>query len=280
MIKTYILAPNWTTAPPPDGPIKLGHILDNLTEFVPVNRNEVVEIPTNYLNKVDVKDGFRTSRSTLVSGELGVFAKVLGLLGVGVGTDIYYQKDKNDVLSCKTLETMTFDPSASYIADTMALPEVKKFIQGSRFKAPVYMVTGLKIGRGGSLQSSSSTDRGMKIDGGLNLPSTPVQLGGKAGFAVKKAEGENWDASTPFIVAFRVRKIWYDHGKLKDKTHKDKVVMQDGTLVQKGPDMTLQADDNITMSDVFTDAELAVEKDVEDGEVVNWIIPNVSLASA
>lgn len=42
MVKTYILAPNWTTAPPPDGPIKLGHLLDDLTEFVPINRTKLV----------------------------------------------------------------------------------------------------------------------------------------------------------------------------------------------------------------------------------------------
>ncbi|KAK0509767.1 hypothetical protein JMJ35_008161 [Cladonia borealis] len=107
-----------------------------------------------------------------------------------------------------------------------------------------------------------------------------AQLGGKAGFALKKAEGESWNSSSPFIVAFRARKIWYDHSELKDKTHKDKVVMQDVTPGQKDPDMTLQADNNITLSDVFTDAELTVDKDIEDGEEVKWIIPNVSLESA
>ena len=77
-------------------------------------------------------------------------------------------------MSYKTLETMTFDPSASYIADTMALPEVNKFMQGSKFKARVYMVTGLKIGRGGSLQSSSSADGGVSIDGGFNPPGAAI----------------------------------------------------------------------------------------------------------
>lgn len=40
----------------------------------------------------------------------------------------------------------------------MDQPEVRNFMQGYHFKAPVYMISGLKIGRGGSLQSSSNRD--------------------------------------------------------------------------------------------------------------------------
>jgi hypothetical protein len=275
MVKTYILAPNWTTAPPPDGPIKLGHVLDDLTEFVPLNREEIVDIPAKHLNKVDTKDGFTMSRSKLLSGELGVFARVMGLLGVGAAADMYYRKDKNDVLTCRTLDTMTFDPTAKYIADTMALDEINTFMKGCRFKAPVYMITGLKIGRGAALQSSSSTDGGLKLEGGLQPPQSPAQIGLKGGVAVKKADGESWTGSTDFIVAFRARKIWYHHGDLKNTASKHKVVMQDGTPAHTGPDLTLQADDEIPLEDIFTDVPLTTNTDVEDGEEVNWIVPNV-----
>ncbi|CAG2005081.1 unnamed protein product [Fusarium graminearum] len=279
MVKTYILAPNWTTSPPPDGPVKLGHLLDDLTELIPINRDEVVEIPPEHLNKVDTKSGFKTSRSKLVSGELGLFARVMGLMAVGVGAGIYYKKDKDDVLSCKTLDTMTFDPTEKYIADSMDLPETKKYMHGCQFKAPVYMVTGLKIGRGGSLQSSNSRDGGVTLEGGLSPSGSPVQIRGKGGFVQRKVEGESWEGSTDFIVAFRVRKIWYYHGELKNKTHKKDVVMQDGTSVQKGPDMTLRVDDHIPLTDVFTDVELTTDNDIENGEEVNWVIPNVHMES-
>jgi hypothetical protein len=71
MVKTYILAPNWTTAPPPQGPIKLGHLLDDLTEFTPLNRLNVPDPPKEYVNPVHTQKGFKTSRSRLLSGELG-----------------------------------------------------------------------------------------------------------------------------------------------------------------------------------------------------------------
>lgn len=276
MVKTYILAPNWTTAPPPNGPIKLGHILDDLTEFVPINRVNVVELPKTHLNPVDTKTGFKTSRSKLLSGELGIFAKVMGLVGVGAGAEIFYKKDENDVLSCKKLETMTFDPPASYINESMNLYDVKKFMEGSMFEAPVYMITGLKVGKGASLQSRSTKDKGFKMEGGVNPPGSPAQFGGKAGFGKKTTEGESWNGSTDFIVAFRVKKIWYDHGDLKNKSHNKNVVMQDGTPDR--PDMTLQADDDIPLSDIFTGASSTTGKDVENGEEVNWIFPNAGVS--
>lgn len=138
MVKTYVLAPNWTTAPPPHGPIKLGHILDDLTEFVALNRHSVLEIPEDDKNPVDTKSGFTTSRGELVSGGLGIFAKLLGQLGVGAGPDIYYKKNKNDVLTCKTLDTITFDPTAEYIAESMQLPRVHQYMKFRQFKDPVY----------------------------------------------------------------------------------------------------------------------------------------------
>lgn len=275
MVKTYILAPNWTTAPPPDGPIKLGHVLDDLTEFVPLNREEITEIEPKYLNMIDTKDGFTTSRSKLVSGELGIFARIMGLVGVGAGADMYYRKDMNDILSCKTLDTMTFDPTAKYIADTMELDEIKGFMEGCKFKLPVYMITGLKVGRGASLQSSSNIERGVKLDGGLQPPGSLAQIGGKAGVAVNQGESESWTGSTDFIVAFRARKIWYHHEDLKSMTNLDKVVMQDGTPIQRGSNMTLKVDDEIPLEDLGVDAPLTMNKDVEDGEEVTWIIPRV-----
>ncbi|OAL03887.1 hypothetical protein IQ06DRAFT_112344 [Phaeosphaeriaceae sp. SRC1lsM3a] len=279
MVKTYILAPNWTTAPPPDGPIKLGHILDDLAEFVPVNRTKVVDIPKEWLNPLDTKSGFTASRSKLISGELGFIAKVFGLVGIGAGADMYYKKDKNDVLSCAKLITMTFDPTDDYIADSMKLPEVNKFMRGCKFKSPVFMVTGIKIGRGGALQSSSSTDKGIKIEGGLAPPGSPAQLGGKAGIQSTNQEGESWEASSPFIVAFRVRKIWYrradEFGDIKNKAHNERVVMQDGAVTQNESPLVLVLDDEVTPSDVSESIHLTVDKDIEDGEEVQWVIPSV-----
>ncbi|KAL1848857.1 hypothetical protein Daus18300_013469 [Diaporthe australafricana] len=268
MVKTYILAPNWTTAPPPDGPIKLGHLLDDLTEFVPINRTEMIDT-SGLLNPLDTKTGFTASRGKLISGELGFAAKVIGLVGVGVGADIYYKKDKNDVLSVKKLITMTFDPTDEYIADTMKLAPVQKFMRGSKFRVPVFMITGLKIGRGEQQQLGKGRQAGRGADA-LREPRGAQRHGGH--------QSESWDGSSPFIVAFRVRKIWYRHGDIKHAAHNERVVMQDGAAVYSEPTLTLAVDDDVTPAEVSEDMDLTVEKDVEDGgdgEQEQWVIPKM-----
>lgn len=147
------------------------------------------------------------------------------------------------------------------------------------FKAPVYMLTGLKVGRGASLQSSWTNQKGVKIDGGLNPLGSPVQFGAKAAFATKATGDESWEGSSDFIVAFRVKRIWYYHGDLKNKPYNENVVMQDGTPAIKGPDITLQADDDIALEDIFPSESLTIDRDVENGEEVNWIIPDIRAES-
>jgi len=273
MVKTYILAPNWTTAPPPEGPLHLGHILDDLTEFVPLNRDDI--IPIDKENPQDVKSGFESTRSKLISGDLGFTAKVFGLVGVGAGAELHSKKDINDVLSCKRLITRTFDPTDDYIDKSMKLPQVEKFVKLTKQKEPVYMVTGLKIGRGGSLQSTNSNDKGVKLEGGINPPGSPVAIEGKAGVQSTTTEGVSWKESSPFIVAFRVRKIWYHHGEVKDKAHNVRAVLQDGSSKPSETAAPLMSDDEIQLSDVTADTDLTTEMDTEDGEEVQWILPKL-----
>lgn len=273
MVKTYLLAPNWTTAPPPEGPLHLGHILDDLTEFVPLNRDDI--IPIDKENPQDVKSGFESTRSKLISGDLGFMARIFGLVGVGAGAGLHSNKDKNDVLSCKRLITRTFDPTDDYIDKSMKLPQVEKFVKLTKQKEPVYMVTGLKIGRGGSLQSTNSKDKGVKIEGGINPPGSPVAVEGKAGIQSTTTEGVSWKESSPFIVAFRVRKIWYHRGEIKDEANNARAVFQGGFLKPSETAAPLMVDDEIQLSDVTANTELMTEMDTEGGEEVRWIFPKL-----
>lgn len=156
----------------------------------------------------------------------------------------------------------------------MKLPDVKNFMEGARFKAPVYLITGLKVGRGVSLQSTSSVSKGLRMEGGLNPPGSPAEFGAKVNAGKTTAEGESWKGSTDFIVAFRVKKIRYRHGEIDAKTYKEKAVMQDGSTTPQGPVMSLESSDDIPMSDIVSNSSLTKEEEVENGEEVHWIIPD------
>lgn len=137
------------------------------------------------------------------------------------------------------------------------------------------MITGLKIGRECSLRSHQCRNKGVRLEGGLNAPATPLQTGVEAGLSTATAQGESWEGSTDFIVAFRVKKIWYHQGVLRSKTHQDKAVMQDGGAVKAENTMVLMHDDDVTVDHVLIDKTLTTEREVENGEEVAWIVPKV-----
>ncbi|KAL6410591.1 hypothetical protein AUP68_07018 [Ilyonectria robusta] len=209
MVKSYFLAPNFTTAPPPEGPIKLGSILHNIREFRTINRT-VQAIPVMQLQPVDKETGFEIFLGQRHSVDFGLIAQVLGLLGLGTSASIERTKDRNNLLSCQRLDTFAFDPTESYINKSMEDSRVRSFLRSSRFKLPMYMVTGLKVARGASLVGV----------------------------------GEKWDSSTDFIVAFKVRKIWLDRDE--EVKHAKMAVIADGTYVIRQPTFTIRSDDDLT----------------------------------
>ncbi|EEU46777.1 uncharacterized protein NECHADRAFT_91693 [Fusarium vanettenii 77-13-4] len=149
MVKEYFLAPNFSTGAPPKGPIYLGSILRNISEFEPLNQT-VCTIPETQLYPVDQKTGFEVTLSHLRSTNLGLRAGALELLGVGANASIKWTRGRDTVLSCKRLDTLTFNPTEPYMIEAMKDPDVLSFIRSGRFRRSVYMVTGLKVASGAS----------------------------------------------------------------------------------------------------------------------------------
>ncbi|KAH7020204.1 hypothetical protein EDB80DRAFT_561675 [Ilyonectria destructans] len=222
MVKSYFLAPNFTTAPPPEGPIKLGSILRNISEFETLNRT-VQAIPVMQLHPVNKQTGFEIFLGQLHSADFGLTAKVLGLLGLGTSASIERTKGSNNLLSCQRLDTFTFDPTESYINESMKDLDVRSFMRSSRFRLPVYMVTGLKVARGASSTSSTSRLVAIGSDTSLVPPGVPVP----------------------------VRKIWLDRKEeVQHKAYIKKAVMQDGTPSSRELSFTVRSDDDLTPEEV------------------------------
>ncbi|KAK2592384.1 hypothetical protein QQS21_009903 [Conoideocrella luteorostrata] len=286
MVNTYITTPSWTIAPPPDGPIKLGHLLLADTGedmFKPVNRKSIVPLP--YENVTTVT-GFKKSRSELTSGNAGIAAKILGLLGIGGDAGMLYEKGRNDVFTCEKIDTMEFEPTTEYIAEVMNSAEIQIFMKECNYKAPLYLITGFKIARGATLESSSSEGYGLQINGGLKSPIFSAGLDGKGNIT---KESESLEHFADFIMAFRARKIWYENKDvIKDKAHhkdgsmydepdRSMVLMQDGTHERKSPNRTLQIGGYLQLSDFPSEMGLTTESGVENGVEICWVIPNTHL---
>jgi hypothetical protein len=80
------------------------------------------------------------------------------------------------------------------------------------------------------------------------------------------AEGESWQGSTDFVVAYRVKRIRYHQGNIEAKINTAKAVMQDESATYQGPAMTLNISDDIFVSEITTQAVLTKEKDLEGEE--------------
>lgn len=277
MAKTYIPAPNFSTAPPPDGPLDLGHILEDLSYSSiesPLNREGYVEIAHRL--RPDKKSGFRKSRRELLSGEFGIFAKFLAFFGVGVQAEATFEKDASDILAIKTLETITFTPSKDYIEKSMAVDGVKIHMEACDYKDTLFLVTGLKIAREASLESSLNKKFGGKVEFGFSHPGVPTEAGPRLGVSNSRSEGESFDGSTDFILAIRVKKIRYREEKLVTEEYNEGATMMDDVTRQRQSIILEDTSDEIGLRDIPNSKglQLAESSDYDGDELFFLALPN------
>ncbi|KAI1390036.1 uncharacterized protein F4822DRAFT_400591 [Hypoxylon trugodes] len=231
MVRAYIVAPDFSTAPPPDGPVELGHILKNVFEFSPLNEGQRIDIPNRL--PIDEKRGFKTTRSKILGGTFGVFAEVLAILGFGIEAHAEYKREADDVLSIDRLETLAFNPTDEYVKKSMETDGVKIYTNATKNKKPVFMITGIKIARGASLETKRSTTVGGRLKLGFSAPGMPGDIGPEAGLTKGQSVGESFEGSTDFILAIRVRQIKYKKAEIVHDVYYRGATMMDGKTGQE-----------------------------------------------
>lgn len=121
-----------------------------------------------------------------------------------------YASDENK-FSFKTVETIQFVPTPSYIQTCVDHDDVRRFLQISRYRKPVYVITGLKVVTG--IEANMLTSRAVRNSPTIQIDSTlphvgPINLSGLGteSKAAAKAVTE-WKSSDDFVFAFRVSKV-------------------------------------------------------------------------
>ena len=228
MAKTYILLPNMTTSPPPQGPLHLGHIVRNPSdpEVVPLNRRDRIAIPEAEIPPPDIKGGFTSTRGKLRSGSFGVWAQLLGALGLDAGAGFEHAND--EVIHVSRLETVVFDPDIEYVRQAMKSTSVNAFLETSKFALPVFMVTGLKIARGASTGNTAIRASCAKLGLSTLVPGSSVNIGATTDATKQSYEGTSFEISTDFILAFRVRRVRWKKGRPEQKIYIKGASMMDG----------------------------------------------------
>lgn len=175
------------------------------------------------------------------SGEFGLWTKFMGLDGVGGEASIAAEKHdsdryailvhhislKHDLVplrfgtesntcfhsySFKSFETQSFYPSNEYISDCLKLSDVDDYLQGSRYKKAVYLITGLKIGKGVTVGMNKKTGMKGKLEAGVSNPGgANVDVGLRLGVHVENDPVFTFTESSDIVIGIQCLKI--RHGK-------------------------------------------------------------------
>lgn len=207
---TFLLAPNFATRPFPKGPFDLGTLVEDIKDFYPLNQgaDNRVPIPTGERFS-DVKEDFRASVNLSRTGEAGLLARVLDQSIAG-NVRLKGQKSDEDVYWMQRLETVYFYPQHGYIKKCLQLPDVREYLEMSSFKAPVYLITGLKIAWGATISTERGRSYHTTAEGSITVPGAAgVGITSKAGLAAASDVSSSFSKPADFVLGIQVQKIYH-----------------------------------------------------------------------
>ncbi|PON24830.1 hypothetical protein TGAM01_v206338 [Trichoderma gamsii] len=180
----FHLCPDLNIPPPPNGQLKLGTILRDVSignVIFPLDGGKPIEAPDSQLRPFQVASkmgGFIRSLEEL--GEGNMWEAIANSEVVSQYSRPNYHVNRHKILAVDKLLVRYFIPTPDYIDKALEIDGVAHYIESTQRKRPVYMITGL-----------------MWTDGATKLVNK------------RGADGFDRDSSSPFIVGIRVRKIWW-----------------------------------------------------------------------
>jgi hypothetical protein len=227
--KTYILAPNWEFHP--DGPIALGSIITdpknparslNKTNRVPIEPHLITTSP---------KENWSIRREDLLACNGGIWASFLApLLGVGADVSTNVARHSDETYKCERLDTVYFQPDEEYLILSLKNPVVQGYIKKTWFEKSVYMVTGVKIAHGASVETGAGSGFGGEVGitfGAEPVAAVPVHGGPSVTLEKSSKETTSFTGSQPFVLGYQLIKITSKKGGPVDKDYNKLALLDD-----------------------------------------------------
>lgn len=227
--KTYFILPTSDYGPQH---IKLGQIITSIRlPYRPLSPPlDTIATPLPELHKA-LRENYTFDHFEAISGNLGVQAQFLAQLGSPLSGGGEVSREKGDILkwTFDRLETEFIEPTQNYVEDSvLRVPEVKKWLNERKLTGAVYMVTGIKIARGGKFFRKKTRAKGVGGDVTVDLTAltgTPVGVGPTAELEKKSEVVEAYSSCSDFVWAYRMQRIhisWLGGGvKAKEKVGGD-----------------------------------------------------------
>lgn len=284
MTKTYIVAPNFSMG---TDSLSLGDILTEPlgADLDPLNFECRQPIDPAHLKQPTVVTSFESTRRTLLGGRFGLWTTFLATLGLPVGIDLglFFERNSDDVIRAGELETHEFHATDAYVAEAVAKPAVRRYLEDRRYRTPpLYMVTGLKIARGAVV----NRDLTARVDAssGISTAKATASIANVkplVHFLRNRVEGVSFHSRTDFILAFRVRRITFAHGQPRHKLSLDGTSMMDGGggKTTEAPETMLGGNMSLEEANEAAEREgiqvIMVEEQAgvdRGGEGIKWIV--------
>ncbi|KAL2155998.1 hypothetical protein VTH82DRAFT_742 [Thermothelomyces myriococcoides] len=252
---TYHLAQNYTTLPPPDGPLDLGTIVADLQSFFPINQGGSRTTIPHDQKYIDIKEGVTAHVKSTSNGEARFLARFLSGF-IGSNTDISRRRIEEHAFKIAQLETVYFYPSASYIRQCLDLADVQEYLDMANHRVPIYLITGLKIARGATVSTERGRENALTAGADVHMLSVGPN-NGEAGIhtAVSTASEtvSSFEKPADFVLGIQVLKLFYKRVSLFSQP----------SLVTKrvNKNAVLLGDD-----DSFSEEEMEKEENLDDEE--------------
>ncbi|KAK6499013.1 hypothetical protein TWF481_011582 [Arthrobotrys musiformis] len=220
--KTYLRPPNDDYAP--DTNIQLGHIWLN-----PKDPGSFIGPPLPIPGDISVnrtyKESWTIDFGRNAHSKIGYWAKI-AQLPVAAGGYTMWGRSQGGVYTVPRMDTYSIEPTPDYAKASIALAPPKNIRKGSNF----YMVTGVKIARGGSGSTVESKDIGADITLGVDatIGGIPAEVGGEIGHSTAGYSRQSFSSASDYVFAYRVREIFYHKTELKIKAFNKGAVLGEG----------------------------------------------------
>jgi hypothetical protein len=261
--KTYFRSPNDDYVP--GNNIQLGHVWRDPRDpgsFIgsPLPMKDM-EINHNYKGSWTIDLG-RNSH-----GKIGVWSKV-AKLPITIDARTQWDKTEDGAYKVPKMDTYSIEPTPAYVKASVASVAAEILKSGDN----LYMITGIKIARGGEGVNREAKNFGTDTQVGVDASAAgaQVEVGEQVSYSRGTHNNQEFFSTGDFVFAYRVREIFYKKAVFKTKEYnKGAVLGQDmipaGSNEGGEPEILIE-DAEINDDDVEVDEERCLFIDVDSEE--------------
>ena len=183
-----------------DDTVQLGNILYRVSEPDNVLASQS---PSTTPSTKTLQD-YHVSSDASRSRKVGLFTKILDLLGFGINASSKRAKSDQKSYTVSSMTITTFVPSKEYMALVEKDTKVADWLRNSTEKS-AFLITGVVMATG--VKFTSSTTREAEHEGSVGIASSGLSLGPNASKSRKNVLEVSYKDAGPAVLAYRVQKL-------------------------------------------------------------------------